>query len=326
MRRLIAVAVGVLFVILLVVAFKGCLNARKERALKGFVTDTNAIMEESGQVGQDFFALLNNAGGKSDLEYKAQITSYRGAAESQYDRAKALDAPGEMSQAKSAVVLTLELRRNALQVIADNISTALGRENAIEAQTAITDQVQLLYASDAVYAGVAVPDMTSVLEDQGLSGNDVTIKAADTVAFVALPKEKWLDPATITAAFAQVTGGTTTAPGIHGVAILSARIGNTDLIPGTPVTVDAVNPELVVSVQNGGESEESNVTVTANIGGTTLEAAIPTIGAGETTVVKIQITPLPPSGEQATVDLTVAPVPGETNTDNNSATYTVTFQ
>jgi hypothetical protein len=66
--------------------------------------------------------------------------------------------------------------------------------------------------------------------------------------------------------------------------------------------------------------------VTANIGGTTLESTIPTIGAGETTMVKMPITPLPPSGEQTTVDISVTPVPGETNTTNNTATYTVTFQ
>jgi hypothetical protein len=315
-----------LFVILLVVAFKGCLNARKERALKSFVTNTNAIMAESSQVGQNFFSLLSNPGSKSALEYKAQITSFRGAAETEYERAKALDAPGEMSQAKSAVVLALELRRNALQVIADNISTALGKENALEAQTAIANQMKLLYASDAVYAGAAVPDMTKALQDAGLSGNDVTIEAADKVAFVPEPSTKFLDPAAVTAAFAQVTGGTTTAPGVHGVAILSAKIGDTDLVPGTPVTVSAANPELVVAVQNGGESEETNVQVTANIGGTTLESTIPTIGAGETTMVKMPITPLPPSGEQTTVDISVTPVPGETNTTNNTATYTVTFQ
>ncbi|MFN2611889.1 MAG: CARDB domain-containing protein [Solirubrobacterales bacterium] len=325
MRRLIAVAIFVLFAILLVIGFKGCLNARKERALKNFVTDTNSIMTESSQVGQDFFALLNNAGGKSDLEYKAQITSYRGAAENQYDRAKALDAPGEMSQAKSAVVLTLLLRRNALQVISDNISTALGKENAVEAQTTVSDQMKLLYASDADYAGAAVPEMTKVLEDQGLSGNDVTITAADKVAFVPEPREKWLEPATITAAFAQVTGSAAAAPGLHGVAILSAKIGDADLAPGTSVTVDTANPELVVDVENGGDSEESDVTVTASIGGTTLESTIAKIGAGQTTSVKMPITPLPPSGQQATVDVTVSPVPGETNTDNNNATYTVTF-
>lgn len=210
-------------------------------------------------------------------------------------------------------------------MISDDISTALGKENALEAQTAISDQMKLLYASDADYAGVAVPEMTKVLEDQGLSGNDVTITAADKVAFVPEPKEKWLDPATVTAAFAQVTGGTAVTPGIHGVAILSAKIGGTDLVAGTSVTVDTANPELEVVVENGGDSEETNVKVSASLGTTTLESTIPTVGAGQTTTVKIPITPLPPSGQQATVDITVSPVPGETNTDNNNATYTVTF-
>jgi hypothetical protein len=320
-RRLIAVGIGVLLVILLVLAFKGCVAARKERAIKTFVTDTGRIMTESGQIGQDFFGLLSNSGGRTQLEYQAEIKSLRGSSETLYERGKNLGAPDEMKDAKNAVVLSLELRRNAMTVIADNIDVALGKENAVQAQQKIAEQMKLLIASDAVYQGVAIPEIVNVLNDQNISAT-----TPPPAQFVPDPPAKWLDPATITDAFAQVTGTQTAAPGIHGLSLDAAKIGDTALTPGSPVTVPSSNPELALDITNGGESEETNVNVTVNIGGQTIEQTVAKIGAGQTTTVKIPISPPPPSGQQLTVDVTVAPVPGETNPDNNNATYTVTFQ
>jgi len=45
---------------------------------------------------------------------------------------------------------------------------------------------------------------------------------------------------------------------------------------------------LIVEVQNGGDSEESGVNVTINVGGATQEQAIPRIGPGETQVVRFR--------------------------------------
>jgi hypothetical protein len=110
------------------------------------------------------------------------------------------------------------------------------------------------------------------------------------------------------------------------MSLLSTKIGDTQLIPGTPTTIPAGNPVLNVEVQNGGDSEETNVNVTVNVGGSTQEFPISRIGPGETQVVKFTLTNLPPSGEQTSIDVQVAPVPGELDDSNNSSTYTVTFQ
>jgi hypothetical protein len=63
--------------------------------------------------------------------------------------------------------------------------------------------------------------------------------------------------------------------------------------------------------------------VTVN-GGQPIDQSISTIAAGETQTVKIPITPAP-SG-QVKLDVEVQPVAGEQVTDNNKASYTVTFQ
>ncbi|MGZ5307588.1 MAG: CARDB domain-containing protein [Solirubrobacterales bacterium] len=321
-RRLIAVGAGLLFIFIIVLGFKSCVQARKERAITNFVTDVDALMGESSQVGQDFFALLSDPSGRDVTEFSAQVKSYRGASETLYDRGKALDAPGEMSNAKDAIVITLQMRRDGLTAISDQIDTALGKENAAEAQMQIADQIKVLSASDSVYSSVALPEIQDVVNKEGVS--DVPTLGPGN--FVPAPPEKWLDPRTVTDALSAVSGTDTTTPGLHGLELLKTSVGDTQLIPDTPVTVSSSTPVLNVEVQNGGDSEETDISITVTIGGSTLNATIPTIGAGDTATAKVPITPVPASGEQTTVEVNVEPVPGETLSDNNSSTYTVTFQ
>ncbi len=325
-RRLIAAGGAVLLLILIVLGFRGCLEARKERAIKNFISDSGALMGESEQTGQDFFGLLNDSGGATALEYEAQIKSYRGASETLFERAQNLDAPDELADGKQSLVTTLQLRRNGLTEIGNQIGTALGQENATEAQQSIVDQMRLLFASDAVCTGVALPEIVDVAEKEGVTTDDgepINLPCA----FVADPPESWLELDKITESLSQVTGESTTAtPGLHGLELVSTSIGDTTLDPGVPATASSASAELVVEVTNGGESEETDVAVDVTVGDTELSETIPRIGAGETTEVKIPISPLPPSGEQSTVEVNIEPVAGEELTDNNSSTYTVTFE
>jgi CARDB protein len=321
-RRLIAVGIGLLFVILLVLGFRGCLNARKDRAIKNFVTDSSRIMSESSQTGQQFFSLFKAPTGRSPLEFENEVKSFRSAAQSSYDRLNQLNAPGEMSTAKASMKITLDLRRNALGVIADNIGAALGKENSSEAQQTIAEQMLPLIASDGVFTGATIPEISDALGDEGVAAQLKNIHA-----FVLAPPDQWLDPTTLATVFSTVNPEST-APtsGIHGLSLDSAKIGDTDLVAGGQTDVSSADPTLTVSVTNGGDSEETNIEVTVTVGGTPITKAIPKIGAGETTDLSIPITPVPPSGELSTVDVDVAAVPGETLTDNNSATYSVVFQ
>jgi subtilase family serine protease len=83
-------------------------------------------------------------------------------------------------------------------------------------------------------------------------------------------------------------------------------------------------PEVEVQVQNQGESTENGVTVSVSVDGNTLEQDISSIAPGETQSVTIPLTPAP-SG-QATLDVSVRPVPGEQVSSNNEAGYIVVFQ
>jgi hypothetical protein len=384
-RRLAAVGVGLLFLILIVVGIKGCLNARKERAIKDFGSNVSSLITESNQVGEAFFSGLGPTSSVDATEFGTQVKSYRSATESQYERLKSLSTPSEMANAKEALETTFELRRNAMGVIADNIDQAFAKEGAIDAQGNIADQMGLLFASDEVYTGIVLPEVDAAVKQQGISGfptlpapctstatpvtssgssassngassssgsasstgsssstgtsSTGTTTTAPPISssggscprytFVTQPGQEWLDSAKVSDALSGISGATTATAttGVHGMALLGTKIGDTTLDPSTPATVPAGNPVLNVEVQNSGESEESGVTVTVNVGGSTQELPIPRIGPGETQVVKFPLgADLPPSGEQTTIDVTIQPVPGEQATSNNSSTYTVTFQ
>src|SRR5215217_4712154 len=59
-RRLIGVGVGLGFLILIVIAFRGCLEARSDRALRNYSSSVASIMQQSEQSGKSFFDLLNS--------------------------------------------------------------------------------------------------------------------------------------------------------------------------------------------------------------------------------------------------------------------------
>ena len=60
MRRVIALGVGVLILILLLLGVRGCLNARKERGFENYVSDLDGIVDQSNQLSQEFFGRLED--------------------------------------------------------------------------------------------------------------------------------------------------------------------------------------------------------------------------------------------------------------------------
>lgn len=320
MRRAIAVGFGVLILILIVLGVRGCLNARKERALENYGRDVAAIMDQSSQSAKSFFGLLEDPKSLSALDYENEIKGIRGAADSLLTRVENLDTPDEMSTGQRNLVLSLQLRSVALTEIADRIATALGAEGRERAIGAIANQMQTLLASDVVYRQLAKPEIERVLADEEIEG--VTIPESEF-----LPDLGWLDETRIDSGLSLVSGATAAAtPGVHGLGLISTAANGSTLEEGVPVTIEAGGqPVLDVTVQNQGDSDESGVTVEVRVDeGQPIEETIDTIAAGETQTIQIPISPAP-SGE-VSLSVEVLPVPGEQVSSNNVATYTVTFQ
>jgi hypothetical protein len=318
-RRLIAVGVGVGFLILLVVGVRGCLEARSDRGLRNYAQDMGTIMQESQQRGEEFFEAFE--GDLSDEELEQQIHSIRSASASLYDRAQDIGAPDEMRDAQSASTLSLKLRRDAMEQMGGAIGQATADEERADAIETITSQMGSLYASDVLWTQLASPEITSVLD-----ADDVD--SAELPAGNFMPESdatKYLDQTEIVAALTGV-GVDEAAAGLQGLELIQVSVGDTVLSPDAPNTVADDSREVSVEVLNGGDSAQSGVLVTITLGEQpAIEEELPKVEAGGQAEVNIPIDTLPQPGSEVQLDVVVAPVPGESVTDNNQASYTVVF-
>jgi hypothetical protein len=321
LRRGLALGAGLLVLILIVLGVRGCLNARKHRALSDYAGNVSQIVEETDRTGKSFFGKLSNPGGLSVTEFVAEVNADRSAMDNYRARVDSLDTPGDMGDAQSKLELVYELRGSAMNEIADKMSTALGDVGSEQAIKSITKQMSVLAASDVVYASVVRPEIDAVLADNGIEGDDVPKSV-----FVPNGTE-WLDEGKVSSALGSVSGSSGgEVAGIHGLGLIGTGINGTELSPEATTAVSAEEtPEVEVEVQNQGESTENGITVSVSVeGGATLQGTISSIGPGETEIATIPLTPAPKG--TVTLEVEAEPVPGEQVSENNKATYTVEFK
>ncbi len=321
LRRALALGAALVLVILVVLGVKGCLEARAQRALSDYARNVSQIVEGTQQTSNSFFGKLSEPGELSVTDFVAAVKADRSAVDSDATRVESLSAPGGMGAAQNALELVYTLRAGAMDVIANQMSTALGNVGSKKATAAIANQMQKFLASDVLYAAVVRPEIDRVLADNGIEGDDVPQS-------VFLPEgTKWLEESSVEAALGAVSGATSgETSGIHGLGLLGTSIGGTPLVANSTVAVAVEGtPEVEAEVQNQGESTESGVNVSVKInGGSPISQTINSIGPQETQTVVIALTPAPKG--RAEIQVEVASVPGEGITTNNEATYTVEFE
>ena len=325
-RRLIGVGIGLAFLILIVIAFRGCLEARSDRGLRNYDSDVATIMQQSEQSGRDFFNLLNSTGGtSSSLDAQQEVLRQRDTSQTLLDRAEDVDAPGQMHDAQNAVVQTLTLRRDALSSIADSVPQATAPTQADNAATGsaletITNAMGALYASDFLWTQIGKPEIQQVLDDEGVDGSPLP-----NGKFMPANATDFLDQTTLVTKLNALTGQTTTAGGVRGLQLDSTQIGGQTLTPDSTNTVPADADEIDITLTNSGESDETGISVTVSLGGSELNGQLQALSAGEQGTVKIPLTSKPAAGTDTTVEVIINPVPGEQLTENNQSQYTVIF-
>jgi hypothetical protein len=321
LRRGLALGVGLLILILLVLGVRGCLNARKHRALSDYARNVTQIVDETDQTSKSFFDKLAEPGDLSVTEFVAEVSADRSAMDNYAARIDELDTPGDMGNAQKTLELVYELRSSAMTEVAGRMSTALGDVGAEKATTAIANQMAKLLASDVLYNSVARPEINGVLADNGITGDDVPESV-----FLQGGTE-WLDEGAVSSALGSISGATgETTSGVHGLGLIGTSINGTELAAeGSTQVAAEETAEVEVEVENQGESAENGVTVSVTVGGGgTLQQDISSIEPGERATVTIPLTPTP-EGE-ATLEVVAEPVPGEEFAENNEAAYAVVFE
>jgi hypothetical protein len=332
-RRLALLGGGIIVLILLVLAVRGCLDARKERAFQNYVRDLSALTAETDQLSDNFFSAFEGSN-ESEISLASQINGDRGTAQALLERASNLDAPDELKGAQGEITLSYQLRSDALAAIAEQLPNAIGRNGSNRAIRNITEQMQVFLASDVLFRrgrqqieavvaeeGIAIPD--GVPESNFLPPNQVP---------------EILDRAAVEGAISG-SGGSGGGAGqqncpdeipegeIHGLGLVSTTLvpDGVTLEPGATITAPAQGAEFEVSVQNQGTEDESDITVSLS-GDLSGSQTISSIAAGETETVTIPPSPSPSAGDSASVTVEVQPVCGEQEETNNEATYELTFE
>jgi hypothetical protein len=332
-RRTIAIGAGLLVLVLLVLGFRGCLNARKENAIKDYVTESSELIDQSKLEGNQLFELLRGSGDQNTAVDAANVVNgLRSESATVVDRANDLDVPDEMASAQDNLLDALELRRAGLAAVANALPGALADEERRESTADIAQMMQVFLASDVILKYRFRPNVIETLEDEDLTG-EVSVPRPGELEFV--PDVQWADPDFVADQVSGLRGdgggaGEPAAPGLHGNGLGTVTLGGVALVPGASATVPlGDDPAFEVQVVNQGENNETDVNVKVTVGegndAIVLEEQLPEIAVGEQQTVTIPLGEQPPTGENVPVKVEVEPVPGEEMTDNNVADFTVIF-
>jgi hypothetical protein len=326
-RRTIAIVGGLLIFILLVFAFRGCLDARKERAMEDYVRGANELVDLSKAESRALFDILNAPSDADQSVNRAnQANQLRVDSATLSDRARDLDVPDELSEAHDYFTEGLDLRRDALAVVADELPGALAQEERRSSTGRIARVLQVLLASDVLLRNRFLP----ILEDE-LESNEIAADPPGPVPLTFVEDVDWVNPDFVADQIAGIRGTDGTAtPGLHGNGLGTVSLAGTALTPGGSATVQLTEDAAFdIEVANQGDSTETDVRVTVTVGSggdaVELEETIPEIAAGEAKPVSIPLTGQPPTGQNVGITVRVEPVPGEEVTDNNEAEFTVIF-
>ncbi len=324
-RRTIAIVAGLVLLILLVLGVRGCLSARADQALQDYVTDANELARQSNAESDSLFKILSGSGGQQEAVNTANaLNGLRVESSGLVDRARDLDAPDEVSQAQNYFLETLELRRDGLAAVADAIPGALADQERRQSTNRVSQMMRVFSASDVLYNLRYVPSLERAVDD-------AEVATEDPVESQFVPEPNWLEPAFVADQVATVRSGEdasdeTAAPGLHGNGLGTVTLGGIALTPGGSATVPLADDlSFEVQVVNQGENTETDVPVLVTVGDIEADGQVDEIAAGETQTVSISLPEEPPTGDTVSVEVEVEAVPGEEQTDNNSATFSVIF-
>jgi hypothetical protein len=330
-RQGVAGLVALLVIIALVLGINSCRNSARDNALRDYNRNVGTVASESDELGQQLFGALTQQS-LQPVDQQTQVNQLRVRAQQQAERARDLDVPGEMEDAQANLLLTLDLRADAVGKIASRIVAARGDQEAAAEQALdqITGEMQAFLASDVVYIQRVVPFIQEALADAEIGGQRI-------VSARFLDDPTWLDPSTVGTRLGANAAGPTgqnrpVAPGRHGHGIVGVSVGQTALQPqpATNRIPAASGLAFTVRFTNQGENEETGVRVRVRVRPQTGRAISVTrpvdqTNPGAEAQVNIPLGQNPPTGTSSTVQVEVLRVPGEENVDNNAQEYTVIF-
>jgi hypothetical protein len=327
------IAIAIAIVVGFVFWVGACQGKSTHDEYASYATSVRTVAASSNALGREFAAKLVSSGLKqSELEQALQ--QYAQQEQQEYDQAQQIRAPGPLRQIHQQLVDAIELRAKGLASMGDVLAQWTSKNTAATID-ALAAQAGLLTASDVVWEQLYRVPATQQLKTQGVTG--VVIPSSSFVPNMELVSARSFGVLLDNLGGASTSGGsgsTSGQSGPHGDELIStvANPGGTTLSTTSATTVKVL-PHLafVVTVEDSGNFQENGVVVhlTITMGSSTIKRTqtIQTISPSTQQSVTFGGFNVPTAafGNQSSMKVEVAPVPGEQNVSNNSATYTVFF-
>jgi hypothetical protein len=331
-RRAIAAVALLIVVVLVALGVHSCQVSARTSAMKDYSNNVSSLVQESNQTGSQLFQLLRQSSGSGNAtQLQNHVNQTRVTADAQLHRAQALNVPDEVRGAQQDLLLALQMRRDGIFNIAQQIQPALGTSTSKDAINSIAAQMATFYASDVAYKSYAAKMIASALHAAGIAVGGPNGQSIEGGQFV--PSLQWLSPAFIATVLhvslpSSTSSGGKVARGLHGHSLDSVSVAGTTLQTGSSNTIPASPaPSFTLNFTNSGQNNETNVICRVSISGTSDsgQTVVPTTTAGQHASCKVTLSSAPPTGT-FTVKATIGAVPGEKNLANNSQSFPVTFQ
>jgi uncharacterized protein YoxC len=316
------IAGAIVLAVILILVVQSCRSNQKQSEYEGYVDDVSGIASASEELGGQLNTSLTTPGITLE-DLRGDVEGLRDQQEQLLRSAQELQPPGPLLEQQESLVETMQFRVNGLAGLATALAQVAQSSNAEQTGAALASQAQRLVASDIVYADAFEEPTGRVLEDEDIG--DVPVPGSK---FVQNPEFASPD------AWGLIVQRLTQSPqggGLHGNGIQAVRWlpGGEELSPSADNTVVASDSlAFEVVVENSGDSQETQVAVRLVIQQNPRirkEQQIDLINPGETETVTFRDIGNVTFSTRTTMIVTVEPVPGETNEDNNSAQYRVIF-
>lgn len=330
-----AVAGIVLFLVFLIIS--SIFGARKNAAYRDYFNEVDRIVSRSDAQGEEMESLLTEPAGTDRARIVARIDTLSGRADKLVKEAREVEPPKAMSSIHDWLVMSLDYRANGLDALQKSLTTALGNGTPKAAAPDVAASVQRLLASDVVYGDSYATAARAVLAQEDVDG-------AKVPESVFLKQAEWASPAAVQLVLERLDAAGSTAAtkgkknvkvkGVQGTQLTGVSVspsGQTLSAQSVTEIEGSGDTAIEVTVQNGGEAQQTRIPVTITLRGDNTEpkeykGEIESVDPGESATAKIAIDDIPTFGDLLQMTVSVAPVVGEKITTNNSGTYSVMFK
>jgi hypothetical protein len=325
LRLLALVALVIAVLVFFGLVLQSCAATSTHDRYQHYMTQVSTIAHSS----QDDGAAVANALTTPGTKVSGLTTKLAGIAEQERQNvaaAQRLNPPGALRDENRAIIQALQLRVSGVAGLATTFATT-ATSKAAEDAAILASQAERLLASDVVWDDFFRIPSTAVMKDKGISG----VVAPDS-NFVA--NQDFITEHSMGLVLQRLRGASTsgTPTGVHGTNIVSTKAdpGGQVLSETNENTVTAsTDLAFVVTVHDGGDSQEVGIKVTLTIDKTptpiVLTKTIKVINPGADATVTFSNLGGVPFARKTFVHVDVARVPSESDPTNNKASYPVIF-